>query len=192
VSLFLVSIVAVPLVVSLDALHQRFQELHELEKAVIAVDNACIVIGKSYRQILNQLDARHRKVLQWERMHHWVHACASSGAASTVCLLKDKAVEAAIRSNVQAALVAAQAEWSRATFSAQSHAKALGVGAELERSFEVPLRAHRCSVCGLAVGWEPAFEWRESVGARVLQRNVRCSVRAIRRTDQWNYEVFLE
>ena len=181
--LLFLSLIGVPLFLSLGWTHARFKELEHREKRYIALDNASIVLGRATRAALRRLEVYNRWVLNAERAHHTVHACARAGLVPS-CAAADAAWESSIHSARRSAWAAADAAWAGAGIASLADAAKLGATASVDRPARFPLGGRIC-LCGLSTLLFPTQALKATVRVDAFVDRVGW----IRQGSEWNYRI---
>jgi hypothetical protein len=191
--LCLVAVMGAALFGSLGATHGRFQEIYRLERGLIALDNAAILLGRSAREVWKGLVRFNAWAEKAELAHHVAHVCARAPIAGSPCRAADQAWEAALASAHRLAGARAHLGWTQGRRDALIAARKLGVEVTADRAPTPPIRSKRCSVCGLLTRWDIVGPAPESVWARLHQREFRNRVESIGRSlkggETWAYRV---
>lgn len=192
-SLSHLALVGGALVLSMDWTHRRFKEVHGLETAYIAVDNAAIRLGQSSRQTWNHLVRFNTRVRAAEVAHHFWHGCARNPVTALKCGPVDRAWEAAISKAHSIAWQQARLLWKAGTREAERQGREAGLKLQADRPSDPPVRPVLCSHCGLKAHWELRDRRTERVrtwwGERELVDIVEWIGMRLVDPGRWNYRI---
>ncbi len=187
------AVIGAPLFLSLGWTHARFSELAQLEKAVIGLDNASIVLGQSARAVWRGLQYANQQMRVLEIAHHAAHVCARAPLPNPGCRAADLAFERRLRSMHAWSGQVARVEWMAGVARAQNAAKPLAEKLRIVRSAEPPMQSVQCPVCLLPMAWEIRVPHRESAIVHVHERVFRNEIESVGKTlkgmGEWQYRV---
>jgi hypothetical protein len=190
---YFIAIIGAPLFLSALWSQQRFQEVHDLERAIIGLDNASIQLGRSARKVWNGLSQYHTWLSPMENVHHLWHLCARQPLLGVKCRAGDLAWEFFLQRGRDAAWAWAQKGWSQGVVQAHLEGQKQKILLSLSRSQAVPIRVRRCSVCGLSLRFEISAPQRlETSSAVWRQRTFKNRVFWLGKNlegEKWNYRV---
>jgi hypothetical protein len=192
-SILFVSLMGAPLFLAPVWTHLRFKEAFLLEKTFIAMDNASIRLGQSFRDALEILQRGRLEILALEAFHHVSHACAASPVPlNAVCRAEDARIEFQIETRRTAILAKAQAAWSQGDVLAGLESQRLETSLHWDRARELPVRSRFCSVCQRPAEWVPLLPWKTQVQARVFARSLANRIEAENAQGMPTYRVLSE
>jgi hypothetical protein len=139
--------------------HELFKGSFERQKAIIALDNAAILIGREDRDLFNFLKNTNSIVEGIEKIHHPIHLALRMGALDPKLKLQDIGLETLIREMHSEAEVISNVRWSKSPMVAFSEFRRMQVAGQIiQRANKVPVVEVKCSLCHLFVKWVPNLQ----------------------------------
>jgi hypothetical protein len=139
--------------------HELFKGSFERQKAIIALDNAAILIGREDRDLFNFLKNTNSIVEGLEKIHHPIHLALRMGALDPKLKLQDIGLETLIREMHSEAEVISNVRWSKSPMVASSEFRRMQVAGQIiQRANKVPVVEVKCSLCHLFVKWAPNLQ----------------------------------
>ena len=151
--------VIIPFVLAPLWTHELFKGSFERQKAIIALDNAAILIGREDRDLFEFLKNTNSIVEGLEKIHHPIHLALRMGALDPKLKLQDIGLETLIRELHSEAEVVSKVRLSKSPLVAFSEFRRMQVAGQIiQRAKKVPVFEVKCSLCHLWVKWEPIPE----------------------------------
>lgn len=148
-SLPLLAFIAVPLFLGPWSTHRLYTQVEENKKALVAVDNAGILTGRSGRAVLERWREMTARLAAAEAAHHAIHLCARTpGPQALACAAEDQVWENLWEMQLRFLEIETGITWRAIGEKGRAEGDRLGVALGLEGLSEtLPVVRRQCPIC---------------------------------------------
>jgi len=170
-----------------------YRDLHRIEGAQIAVDNAAIALGRADRALARRVERANALLSKWELSHHPAHVCARvPSEAQPECKAIDLAIETRMRVLVAAVSADLAASWRAHLARARVELGRGGfAGLVVGRPEAAPFTTRICPVCREIVRWSapPGHQTLGTLSLAVSGTRRTAVVLGRERVSSWSYRL---